>query len=1148
MAVPFIAPMNYGRPKEARPHRFAYDYGTVDPGMFAPTPDRARAKRAPKRSIAYTIPLPDSEESMQGHVSGPNALALNTETLFSGGRDGVVKAWTVGAHGTTQRAAQAVHADWVNDVVAVNGGRTAVTASSDMTVRVWTPGSQAQTIGSHMDYVKALAYSEGRNTVVSGGLDRQIREWDIRESRSGPVCALNGVENASSVYTLACNSQGLVVSGSPETMVRVWDLRAGQQVTTLSGHTDHIRAVLLSADSELILSGSSDATVKMWSMRMRRCLSTYTQHTDSVWALCSTHAQFQTFHSASRDGMVAKTMGDTCVAVAKEPHGVVKLVANDMFVWTATKGPHLNRWRDVDVVQVAEHSGSVLDAGQGRAVDAIANHTRSISASLAVTEQTRRNTDRDDQFYDAQSQPGSDEQRDVASISAVLANSGNRPEANLTEPTDNQSNAIQPIEPGLMILTALHIDAASPGLAEAQPVVPALAEAQPVVPALAEAQPVAPARAEPEETIFGRHGLHRHRVLPNRRHVLAQDTAGRITVWDIMQCRCIHTVPECDDPEASGAFSGVSGRDFDAVAAALSTDPESVNSWCMVDTRTGVLTVHISEAQAWDAEVHVDDVDGVPPDAVRAMGDHERVNIGQWMLKRLFLPYARARVRRGLVEAADAAVLNRWAAQAPIAEVVSARVAPRTSANAEPGLLPSVVSPLEATAEQIGISKWAPVLKDSGEGQSTVQEQQQEQKETVPRHHHTPSIDTAKSTTPGTTPGTAQALAQDSAQGPAQGLTQGPAQGLTQGTAAKTEDGDSPASNGSAGKFINRLRSMRVRKQKSTLASPPPPLPIKDTSSGLDIRSPTSPTAPEPRDTFSEWAGPRYPTDTERTLALLQTPPASWDQLYAPAVCPRLPLPRNIGIMVFQDCALASGPFLIFRSTTTDAFTSGSESVLSVTNDPLVSFELCMPAWLVDLLLFNRLPAAFQEPPKISFVLAPAVGTVLPPFPNPSARLVANRMLRARKLAIYVVEKLGLALMTQPAPNYVSAVEACIRAYGRNVSVKDANAEDATEDVVDYIAVLERNGEVLGDAERAALDDVTQWRSQTDEYIGRPELYLHLSCRGRTAQPKTTLATIKTNVWKANTDVVVHYEWAEFVRNRITKAQSLATVVQANSV
>ncbi|KAJ2472302.1 hypothetical protein IWW56_006174 [Coemansia sp. RSA 2131] len=242
---------------------------------------------------------------------------------------------------------------------------------------------------------------------------------------------------------------------------------------------------------------------------------------------------------------------------------------------------------------------------------------------------------------------------------------------------------------------------------------------------------------------------------------------------------------------------------------------------------------------------------------------------------------------------------------------------------------------------------------------------------------------------------------------------------------------------------------------------------------------------------------------------------------------------------------------MIFRSTSTDAFSgSGSESVLCVTDDPLLSFELCMPVWLADLLLFNRLPAAFQEPPKISFVLAPAPGATLAPFPNPGARLVANRMLRARKLAIYVVEKLGLSLMTQPAPSYVNAVDACIRWYERkraesaeDATAEDATAEDATAEDMDYIGVLERNGEQLGGDERAALDDVARWRAQTDEYVGRPELYLHLMCRGRTAQPKNTLATIKTNVWKANTDVVVHYEWAEFVRDRIAKAQSLAKQV-----
>ncbi|KAJ2824317.1 hypothetical protein GGI24_003442, partial [Coemansia furcata] len=425
MAMPFVSPMSYARPKENRPHRFAYDYGSVDPGMFTPAPERNTPKRAPKRSVAYTIPLPDTqvpspiEDDMQrqGHVLGVNALALSFEPvgfgtdnggiLFSGGRDGVVKAWDLNfplcakADGsswnidrqrvrhtrprrTALRASQVVHSDWVNDIVVVNGGETVVSASSDQTVRAWSPhraDERPQAVGSHLDYVKALAYSGHRRMVISGGLDRKIKLWDL--SQGGLVTSLQEFGDASvssSVYTLACNMQGsLVVSGSPEKLIRVWDTRAGHQITTLSGHTDHIRAVLLSADSELVLSGSSDSTVKLWSMRMRRCLSTFAQHSDSVWALYSSHPRFRTFYSASRDGLVAKTVGagvfgdeatpsarrtsfasrpaadDTqsgvvCVAVAKEQQGVVKIVAaDDTYIWTATKGTMLNRWLDVSV-------------------------------------------------------------------------------------------------------------------------------------------------------------------------------------------------------------------------------------------------------------------------------------------------------------------------------------------------------------------------------------------------------------------------------------------------------------------------------------------------------------------------------------------------------------------------------------------------------------------------------------------------------------------------------------------------------------------------------------------------------------------------------------------------------------------------------
>jgi WD repeat-containing protein 48 len=40
-----------------------------------------------------------------------------------------------------------------------------------------------------------------------------------------------------------------VVSGGPERVIHVWDPRAGKRIGKLAGHTNNIRAMLVSEDS-----------------------------------------------------------------------------------------------------------------------------------------------------------------------------------------------------------------------------------------------------------------------------------------------------------------------------------------------------------------------------------------------------------------------------------------------------------------------------------------------------------------------------------------------------------------------------------------------------------------------------------------------------------------------------------------------------------------------------------------------------------------------------------------------------------------------------------------------------------------------------------------------------------------------------------
>ncbi|KAJ1936952.1 hypothetical protein FBU59_004896 [Linderina macrospora] len=325
------------------------------------------------------------------------------------------------------------------------------------------------------------------------------------------------------------------------------------------------------------------------------------------------------------------------------------------------------------------------------------------------------------------------------------------------------------------------------------------------------------------------------------------------------------------------------------------------------------------------------------------------------------------------------------------------------------------------------------------------------------------------------------------------------------------------------------------------------PLPTQQPQANGSGSNLALPKVPE-KDEFAEWAGPRYPTETERTLALLQHPPAPWDQLYSPTICPRLPLPHNIVIHLSQEFFEASEPYPIYRNTIElmahPEHNDISLSLFRLSDDPVLSFELCMPAWLTDFLLFNRLPAGYQEPAKLSFILAPSPTTTLAPFPNPNARLVANRNLRARKLAMYVVDKLALPLMQQPAPNYINAVDSCVRAYqGMNTRV-DSRAAGSGNPFVDLFVAA---GETVSDVERVALDDLVTWQDimrrkkmeEVVEYVGKPELYLNLTCKSKRIAPRFSLATIKAHLWKSSSDILVHYEWAEFVKNRVAKAQSL---------
>jgi WD repeat-containing protein 48 len=395
---------------------------------------------------------------------------------------------------TTFRAQTQAHTHWVNDIVLAQNNTALVSASSDLTVRVWRPLSDEleapQTIGQHADYVKCLATpSSNADWVASGGLDRRICLWDL--SGAGKKLEIEvGDEETSekgSVYALSV-SRSMLASGGPESIVRLWDPKSGKRVTKFVGHTDNIRDILINETGDIIMTASSDQTVKVWSVTAGRCMHTLTMHNDSVWSLYSDDPALGIFYSSDRSGLVVKTdvrgtLGEMddglSLAVAQENDGVNKVIACGDYIWTATSSSSINRWANVDT-------------GDDIQLPEAYRHHRASSAASRPRHLSPTGT-------------SGHSKREIPTQSVLrISNTASFPATVVRDSDTSTTFSGLSARKGSEIIVDPDI-----GI-------------------------IVPIHALPEETIEGQHGLVKHKLLNDRRRALTLDTAGDVLLWDLL--------------------------------------------------------------------------------------------------------------------------------------------------------------------------------------------------------------------------------------------------------------------------------------------------------------------------------------------------------------------------------------------------------------------------------------------------------------------------------------------------------------------------------------------------------------------------------------------------------------------------------------
>lgn len=652
--------------------------------------------RKSSKKLVYVL---SSNTSDTGHSLGVNALAVDSGNsaasqgagsgiLYSAGRDGLINTWQLNGmdlsisqdsalslagirspsrpssiknktstekYGkTTPSERIQIHTNWVNDMILTSNARSTISCSSDLTVKLWTPSTNAQTLlGRHTDYVKCLTQTVDQDSwVVSGGLDRKLIAWDIKDNR-GEMFSIDvgddGKNPMESVYAVAVSKNNptspVIASGGPQGIISLWDPKDPRHESLrFAGHTGGIRSLLVSQDSKWLLSASSDSTVKLWSTTAGRLLHSFDMHNDSVWSLLSLNDNLDVFYSTDRSGIVAKTelrncaskadLDDGfCTVICNEHQGVFKVAATDNYIWTATSNSRIHRWPNINTAPIA-----VAISATNTLPTPSEDHPLSKKGTIGSLTSLSSLTTKLAEINAGHARPN-------GSHSNHHSNGSNTPHANGGATATNTAPSSPPLKPTDPQKTELRSSFLS-------------LFGGPNVSMLALEQQykqgrkvdfntsiedcvitVEPRYENPVETLEGRIGLLKHRMLNDRRRALTLDTAGDIKLWDLVTGRVLQS------------FDRGVHDDIDDLADQMTTFTAASN-WCQVAIRTGELFVYLDSNTCFDSEVYADELiqeeDLTVYDAENPTSfpvDH-RLNYGRWVITNLLRSLTEAELKK----------------------------------------------------------------------------------------------------------------------------------------------------------------------------------------------------------------------------------------------------------------------------------------------------------------------------------------------------------------------------------------------------------------------------------------------------------------------------------------------------------------------
>ncbi|KDQ17381.1 hypothetical protein BOTBODRAFT_30189 [Botryobasidium botryosum FD-172 SS1] len=995
-------------------------------------------------------PQSSFRQSVQSHTDWVNDIILcnYNQTVVSASSDGTVKAWN--PHEATPSRSTYVlgrHMDYVRCLAHSHSQNWIASGSFDRTIKLWDLSASSTTNSLNPVPITSLSLPESNagpkasiyalatdlagSVIAAGSPEKVIRTWDPRaRRRTGKL-----VGHTDNIRSILMSEDGkYLLSGSSDATIKLWSLTAQRCLHTFTYHTDSVWS-LFSSHPNLEIFYSGDRSGLVCKVDIERC-------------------------SDIPEG--------ECVVVCRDSdegiNGIVGM--DDAFIWTATGSSSIKRWkapsrralRLKDPIQFVEADVHSRDSPiptprrttftsspptsptpyatflrENRPLESPAPYNPDsplpthVSHPLSIRSLTPSDLNGAPSEptlfglpfschvrlapppspYSPQAfSPRRIADADVATLysaaSVLSVPLGARSSASPFQ--TNRQAGFHPISERIPSLESAFRQGSMQDYVSSVPASATFAP-QSRVPLPAEPADLAPdferARyeerelavdatalsAEPDDVISGTYGLVRSIILNDRIHALTVDMAGEVAIWDLIRGTCLGYYAKEDVESASqaGSARGTMGSTHErSPREALETVRERIEgdavmgAWSTVDTRVGDLTVHLQEGRCFEAEVYSDELGYA---GIKGFEDEHRLNIGKWVLSNLFAGFVQAvldvhappdttqpdqgsspkdlqpSARRRRPDLSLTAKLN--AGEVPnVMPAPTPAIIPVTPLVAK--VAPTPISPLTS----IGTSDIKSSSVSQGDGQN-------------------PS---ALSTSfPGSPPGvdTQNAATPHPKATPGAGLKENAVTDYFSIRTAKGIDAEDAAASLAfpstpGGKLMGKIRNIGKTPKRPASGEEGAATPAPDSLEQSAVKV--------AKDSDRVLGEQRPSTALQSILSRPLNPPTLFD-------APLLDLAPNTAVILSERTSDASG------------WTSIYQGLTSTMGNDLEALGSALPSWLLEYLLLDK--AALPSPVKMTFQVLPWDGGGDPPpeLLTNQARLTANRVLRVRKILVYIKEK-----------------------------------------------------------------------------------------------------------------------------------------------